>query len=126
MALADKAKSLFISKSVCYVKPDQHSFVTYNNCPGSVSHELRTPLHGIMAAAELLADTPLGHTQLSCLQTVQACGTTLVEVVNHVLDFTKLSGNAKAGGIEHTIHPSKYVSFSTPLSLVNKYLRWLT
>ncbi|KZT73082.1 histidine kinase [Daedalea quercina L-15889] len=76
MILADKAKSLFISKC-------------------------------ILASAELLADTPLDHSQASFLQTVQACGTSLVETVNHVLDFTKLSGNAKAGGVEHSIHHSR-------------------
>ncbi|TFY51631.1 hypothetical protein EVJ58_g10462 [Rhodofomes roseus] len=86
MILADKAKSLFIS---------------------NISHELRTPLHGILASAELLSDTPLDHSQASFLQTVQACGTSLVETVNHVLDFTKLSGNSKAGGVEHTIHHSR-------------------
>ncbi|KAJ6577377.1 hypothetical protein B0H19DRAFT_1119550 [Mycena capillaripes] len=82
MILADKAKSLFIS---------------------NISHELRTPLHGILAAAELLGDSPLNHSQLSFLETVQACGTSLVETVNHVLDFTKLSGNSKAGGVENVI-----------------------
>ena len=74
----------------------------------SISHELRTPLHGILAAAELLSDTQLNHTQWSFLQTVQACGTSLVETVNHVLDFTKLSGNSKAGGVEHVIRTTKY------------------
>uniref|UniRef100_A0A0W0F757 histidine kinase n=1 Tax=Moniliophthora roreri TaxID=221103 RepID=A0A0W0F757_MONRR len=86
MILADKAKSLFIS---------------------NISHELRTPLHGILAAAELLSDSDLNHSQVSFLQTVQACGTSLVETVNHVLDFTKLSGNSKAGGVENVILPSK-------------------
>ncbi|KAI0833277.1 hypothetical protein BC628DRAFT_1308067 [Trametes gibbosa] len=86
MILADKAKSLFIS---------------------NISHELRTPLHGILASAELLSETPLNHSQASFLQTVQACGTSLVETVNHVLDFTKLSGNAKAGGVENVIHLSR-------------------
>ncbi|EFI27931.1 atypical/HisK protein kinase [Coprinopsis cinerea okayama7 len=84
MILADKAKSLFIS---------------------NISHELRTPLHGILAAAELLSDSPLNHSQMSFIQTVQACGTSLVETVNHVLDFTKLSGNVKAGGVENVIVP---------------------
>ncbi|KAG6850684.1 hypothetical protein H0H93_009842 [Arthromyces matolae] len=86
MILADKAKSLFIS---------------------NISHELRTPLHGILAAAELLSESHLNHSQLSFLQTVQACGTSLVETVNHVLDFTKLSGNSKAGGVENVIDLSK-------------------
>ncbi|KZT42170.1 hypothetical protein SISSUDRAFT_1030673 [Sistotremastrum suecicum HHB10207 ss-3] len=86
MILADKAKSLFIS---------------------NISHELRTPLHGILAAAELLSDTALNHHQQSFLQTVQACGASLVETVNHVLDYTKLSGNTKAGGVENVIMPAK-------------------
>ncbi|PBL03757.1 hypothetical protein ARMGADRAFT_1049541 [Armillaria gallica] len=82
MILADKAKSLFIS---------------------NISHELRTPLHGILAAAELLDESHLNHSQTSFLQTIQACGTSLVETVNHVLDFTKLSGNSKSGGVENVI-----------------------
>ncbi|TFK49898.1 hypothetical protein OE88DRAFT_1645701 [Heliocybe sulcata] len=86
MILADKAKSLFIS---------------------NISHELRTPLHGILAAAELLADSPLNHSQVSFLQTVRACGTSLVETVNHVLDFTKLSGNTQGGGVENVIPQAK-------------------
>lgn len=81
MVLADKAKSNFIS---------------------NISHELRTPLHGILAAAELLSDTTLDNNQKSFLSTVQACGTSLIETVNHVLDFTKLSGNAK-GTMENNI-----------------------
>lgn len=75
----------------------------------SISHELRTPLHGILAAAELLSDTQLNHTQSSLLHTVQACGTSLVETVNHVLDFTKLSGNSKAGGVEQVIRTAQCV-----------------
>ncbi|KZV74683.1 hypothetical protein PENSPDRAFT_662313 [Peniophora sp. CONT] len=98
MTLADKAKSLFISKCV----PVPTAILRWNTAL-IISHELRTPLHGILAAAELLADTPLNHSQLSFLQTVQACATSLVETVNHVLDFTKLSGNSKAGGVEQSI-----------------------
>jgi signal transduction histidine kinase len=64
----------------------------------------------ILAAAELLTDTPLDVNQMSFLQTVQACGTSLVETVNHVLDFTKLSGNSKSGGVENVIAPSKLVT----------------
>ena len=77
MVLADKAKSILIS---------------------SVSHELRTPLHGILAAAELLADTDLDQNQVSFLRTVQSCGNSLIETVNHVLDFTKLSGGTTNPG----------------------------
>jgi len=63
----------------------------------------------ILAAAELLSESPLNPSQSSFLQTVQACGTSLVETVNHVLDFTKLSGGGKAGGVDHVIVPTRFV-----------------
>ena len=107
MTLADKAKSLFISKLSYEIHLPRH-WQCFDSLWVSISHELRTPLHGILAAAELLSDTQLNHTQSSFLQTVQACGTSLVETVNHVLDFTKLSGNSKAGGVEHVIRTTKY------------------
>jgi signal transduction histidine kinase len=64
----------------------------------------------ILAAAELLSDTTMSHPQMSFLQTIQACGTSLVETVNHVLDFTKLSGNTRSGGVENSMHRTKSVS----------------
>ncbi|KAL1411557.1 hypothetical protein Q8F55_002519 [Vanrija albida] len=82
MVLADRSKSVLIS---------------------SVSHELRTPLHGILAAAELLKDTPLDHDQQAYLATVATCGMQLIETVNHVLDFTKLSGTTKNGATTRQI-----------------------
>lgn len=65
----------------------------------------------ILAAAELLGESSLNHSQVSYLQTVQACGTSLVETVNHVLDFTKLSGNSRSGGVDHVIMPTRYALF---------------
>ncbi|PWN27428.1 hypothetical protein BDZ90DRAFT_252651 [Jaminaea rosea] len=83
LMLADQAKSHFIS---------------------NISHELRTPLHGILASAELLAETKLNTTQGSYLDTVEACGKSLLELVNHVLDFTKLSGGARSkSNAEHKL-----------------------
>jgi signal transduction histidine kinase/AmiR/NasT family two-component response regulator len=77
MILADRSKSVLIS---------------------SVSHELRTPLHGILAATELLNDSPLDTNQTAFLSTVKTCGLQLIETVNHVLDFTKLSSEKSNGG----------------------------
>lgn len=86
MVLADKTKSILIS---------------------SVSHELRTPLHGILAAAELLSDTELDANQISFLKTVQTCGNSLIETVNHVLDFTKLSGSTQNSSAASTMRLGK-------------------
>lgn len=84
IVMADQAKSHFIS---------------------NISHELRTPLHGILAAAELLSETKLNSTQGSYLDTVEACGKSLLELVNHVLDFTKLSGSSQRNS--NVIMPSQ-------------------
>ncbi|KAJ5326750.1 uncharacterized protein N7506_009852 [Penicillium brevicompactum] len=57
---------------------------------GSVSHELRSPLHGVLAAAELLQGTNFDEFQGSLLETINACGRTLLDTMNQVLDYTKL------------------------------------
>lgn len=56
----------------------------------SISHELRSPLHGVLAAAEFLADTSLDDFQSSVLETINACGRTLLDTMNQVLDFSKI------------------------------------
>ncbi|PWY92868.1 hypothetical protein BO70DRAFT_357985 [Aspergillus heteromorphus CBS 117.55] len=57
---------------------------------GSISHELRSPLHGILAAAEFLNGTNLDEFQSSLLETINACGRTLLDTMNQVLDFSKI------------------------------------
>ncbi|KAJ5178866.1 hypothetical protein N7492_002076 [Penicillium capsulatum] len=57
---------------------------------GSISHELRSPLHGILAAAELMQSTDLNSFQGSLMETIDACGRTLLDTMNQVLDFSKI------------------------------------
>ncbi|KAJ5793966.1 CheY-like superfamily [Penicillium paradoxum] len=56
----------------------------------SISHELRSPLHGVLAAAEFLASTSLDQFQDNLLDTINACGRTLLDTMNQVLDFSKI------------------------------------
>jgi len=56
----------------------------------SISHELRSPLHGILAGAELLFETDLDSSQVEHLETIQHCGETLLDTLNHVLDYSTL------------------------------------
>lgn len=89
LTLADKAKGTFIS---------------------SISHELRTPLHGILVGSELMSETEMTMTQGSYLETIQACGQSLIETVNHVLDFTKLSGTSSAKStVDKSMEKTEYV-----------------
>ncbi|KAJ5549353.1 hypothetical protein N7513_006587 [Penicillium frequentans] len=57
---------------------------------GSISHELRSPLHGVLAAAEILQSTDLSQYQSSLMDTVNACGRTLLDTMNQVLDYSKI------------------------------------
>ncbi|KAJ5902215.1 hypothetical protein N7495_002743 [Penicillium taxi] len=62
---------------------------------GSISHELRSPLHGILAATEFLHKTELSPHQVTLMETIDACGRTLLDTMNQVLDFSKIMSNEK-------------------------------
>ncbi|RDW91787.1 hypothetical protein BP5796_01181 [Coleophoma crateriformis] len=61
------------------------------NFISTVSHELRSPLHGILASAELLKDMTLSPGQIDVVNMINTCGRTLLDTINHVLDFTELN-----------------------------------
>lgn len=63
----------------------------------SISHELRSPLHGILASVEFLhEDGQLTSIQETNINTIQACGSMLLETIDHVLDFAKINKTLKA------------------------------
>ncbi|KAH6719671.1 M3EW, histidine kinase-group I protein [Leptodontidium sp. MPI-SDFR-AT-0119] len=57
----------------------------------SISHEFRSPLHGILASAEFLRESKPNATQLELVSTIQNCGGTLLDTINHVLDYSKIN-----------------------------------
>ena len=66
-----------------------------NNFLSTVSHELRSPLHGILAGAELLKDLSTTVAQSDVVHVIHVCGRTLLDTINHVLDFTELNRSGK-------------------------------
>lgn len=64
----------------------------------SISHEFRSPLHGILASAEFLQDSELDQTQKELVSTIQTCGSTLLDTINHVLDYSKINSFEKKKG----------------------------
>ncbi|WP_372796701.1 transporter substrate-binding domain-containing protein, partial [Pontiella sp.] len=56
----------------------------------NMSHEIRTPLNGIVGMAQLLSDTPLTHEQNGCLDTILQSTNGLLNIINHVLDISKI------------------------------------
>ena len=51
----------------------------------SISHELRSPLHGILGSVELLQETVMDAFQQSILLSLETCGRTLLDTLNHVI-----------------------------------------
>jgi signal transduction histidine kinase len=61
----------------------------------SISHELRSPLHGILGTLEFIKDTPLDSFQTSMLNSLNACGNTLLDTINHVMDYAEIGEPTK-------------------------------
>lgn len=57
----------------------------------SISHELRSPLHGILGSVEFLQDTVSSSYQESLVSSIDVCGKTLLDTIDHVLDHAKIN-----------------------------------
>ena len=76
----------------------------------NMSHEIRTPLNGILGTTELLIKDDLSDQLKSGLKTIKNSGNHLLDLINSVLDFSKM----EVGGIELT-----EIEFSTDQLLLD-------
>lgn len=67
----------------------------------TISHELRTPMNGVLGMTDLLLETQLDATQFEYTQAVKASGGSLLNIINQVLDFSRIEADA----IELDLHP---------------------
>jgi signal transduction histidine kinase/AmiR/NasT family two-component response regulator len=56
----------------------------------NMSHEIRTPMNGVIGSLELLADGPLDASQRRWLDVARASGSSLLQLINDVLDYSRL------------------------------------
>lgn len=56
----------------------------------TMSHEIRTPLNGVVGMIELLQGTPMSELQRRYTDVIHSSGRALMDVINDVLDFSKL------------------------------------
>jgi PAS domain S-box-containing protein len=62
----------------------------------TMSHEIRTPMNGVIGMLELLGRTPLDQEQHELVHAVEDSAGVLMQVLNDVLDFSKLeAGNLR-------------------------------
>ncbi|KAK3307793.1 uncharacterized protein B0T15DRAFT_482721 [Chaetomium strumarium] len=60
----------------------------------NMSHEIRTPMHGMLSACTLLLDTPLSASQRDIVSIMDESGQVLLQVINDILDYSKLTSGS--------------------------------
>lgn len=59
----------------------------------NVSHEIRTPMTGILGYVELLSKLPMDNKQKQYLQAIKENASQLLELINDILDLSKIEAN---------------------------------
>ncbi|NER79642.1 MAG: response regulator [Leptolyngbya sp. SIO1D8] len=90
---ANRAKSLFLA---------------------TISHEIRTPLNGVIGMLQLLSESALAIQESELIQTAKASASTLLSIVNDVLDFSKI----ESGKTELNLQAANLASVLEDIRLV--------
>jgi CheY-like chemotaxis protein len=78
----------------------------------NVSHEIRTPMNGITGMVQLLQDMPLTSEQTECVETIKDSSSLLLNVINDILDISKI----ESGQMQLVLEPVKLLPFLHSIS----------
>ncbi|OAQ65718.1 sensor histidine kinase/response regulator Fos-1 [Purpureocillium lilacinum] len=65
-----------------------------NDFLANISHEIRTPMHGMLFACSLLLHSDLTEEQLETANIIEESGRVLLQVINDILDYSKLAAGS--------------------------------
>ena len=92
----------------------------------TISHEMRSPLHGVLASVEFLEDTSMDSSQKALVDSIGACGRTLLDTIDMILSYAKIASFERSWQAQtlkrrrnHGHHPSinKTMSSAAPQML---------
>lgn len=93
--------SLFAEESIRLAKvlekalvEAQKASIAKSQFLANMSHEIRTPMNGILGFARLLSDSDLTKEQAIYLNTIKDCGENLLEIINDILDISRIEAGA--------------------------------
>lgn len=80
----------------------------------NMSHELRTPISGVLGISEILSNTPLDDKQKEYVSAISQSASTLLFLVNQVLDLAKLDSgsqrlNKRTFNLRQFMHETIYI-----------------
>lgn len=102
--ILNKQKIINDYKNSCIVQTNSGKDLFLAN----MSHEIRTPLNGVIGYNQLLIQTQLTITQRGYLNSMNQCSIQLMQIINDVLDFSKLS-SGKMGVNTECFSPKEVV-----------------